>query len=380
VRITARLISVADGFQLWAKRFDRPEQDVLSINDEATAAIAFALTVEREAGAREAPTDPAALDLYIRARHAYRKFWPDHLRRAIDLFEQAALLAPNDAMILAGEAMALSRLAYFLGDTCIARAREVAQLAVTLAPNFPEARLALGAVLFQAGEPRLSIGELLRAVRRNPGLAEAQAALGRLLVETGRVEEGMRRLDAAIALDPGVPLGNSTLALAHVLLGRWDEAQAIVDRERETEGETSFWMTSARMALWGDRKEIAEACLSALAGQREHVIPRMMFEIVARSALSNEAATCLAIGSAPEGSIRRRLLFLQIEAAIMAILADKERAIGALQRAAEDGLTDLFWLERCPALDVVRGEPRFSPIHEVVSRRAREILDAYASS
>jgi TolB-like protein/Flp pilus assembly protein TadD len=380
LRITARLISVDDGFQLWAKRFDRPEQDLLSINDEAAKAISEALTVDREAGPREAPTDPAALDLYLRARHAYRKFWPDHLRRAIDLFENASLLAPNDPMILSGEAMALARLSYFVGDTGIARTREVARRAVALAPNFAEARLALAGVLFQSGEPKLAIGELRRAVTLNPGFAEAQAALGRLLVETGRIEEGMRRLEAAIALDPGVPLGCGTLALANALLNRWDLALSIVDKQRETEGEMSFWTTSARLVSWSRSQELAEAYLSELAGRPDYGTSRALIEVAARLELTPEAASLLAIGRSPEGSVRRRQLYLQLEAEVMSMLGDVDRVIGALQRVAAIGLTDFFWLERCPLFDFVRDDPRFGPIHDAVSGRAREILEAYASS
>jgi eukaryotic-like serine/threonine-protein kinase len=380
VRITARLISVADGFQLWAKRFDRPEQDLLSINDDAAKAIAEALTVDRDASPREAPSDPAALDLYIRARHAYRKFWPDHLRRAIDLFENASLLAPNDPMILAGEAMALARLSYFIGDMGIARTREVARRAVAVAPNFAEARLALSAVLFQVGEPRLAIAELCKAVTYNPGLAEAQAALGRVLVETGRIEEGMRRLSAAVALDPGVPLGCGTLAVANALLHRWDVAMATAEKQRETEGEMSFWTTSARLVVWGRNKALAEAYLRELTGQPDYGTSRALIEVVARGELSDEGADRLFIGRSPEGSVRRRLLFLQLAAEVMAIVADRERVIGTLQQAAAVGLTDLFWLERCPLLADARADGRFGPIHEAVSQRAREILEAYASA
>src|SRR5262249_41992510 len=68
VRVSARLTSVADGFQLWAGRFDRPEQGVLSINDEAASAIAEALTVDAEGRTCEAPKNPLAVDLYLRAR------------------------------------------------------------------------------------------------------------------------------------------------------------------------------------------------------------------------------------------------------------------------------------------------------------------------
>ena len=58
VRMTVRLVGVIDGFQLWAKRFDRSERDVLAINDEAARAIARALRghgAGREARAAERP-------------------------------------------------------------------------------------------------------------------------------------------------------------------------------------------------------------------------------------------------------------------------------------------------------------------------------------
>src|SRR5262249_10271588 len=55
-----------------AKRFDRPAADVLAVGDEAAAAIAEALAVDWHAPPR-APTDPAALDLFLRARHEATK-------------------------------------------------------------------------------------------------------------------------------------------------------------------------------------------------------------------------------------------------------------------------------------------------------------------
>src|SRR4029078_9616174 len=115
VRSRARLISVAEGFQLWAKRFDRPEQDVLSINDEAAQAIAEALTLDREAEARVLPTNPEAVDLYVRARHEYRNFWMDRQGRALELFEKAEAISPGDPMILSGKAMVMARRAFYFG-------------------------------------------------------------------------------------------------------------------------------------------------------------------------------------------------------------------------------------------------------------------------
>ena len=47
ILLTARLVSVADGFQLWAKRFERPANDLLVVSDETAHAIAEALSCAR---------------------------------------------------------------------------------------------------------------------------------------------------------------------------------------------------------------------------------------------------------------------------------------------------------------------------------------------
>jgi serine/threonine-protein kinase len=109
LRVNARLVSVADGFQLWAKRFDRPEAEFLAVGDEAANAIAEALTLVRDLPAREAPTDPLAIDLYLRARHAYHAGWAMNVDVAVRLFEEALARAPDDPQILAGYALALMR-------------------------------------------------------------------------------------------------------------------------------------------------------------------------------------------------------------------------------------------------------------------------------
>ncbi len=116
VRANVQLIGVADGFQLWAKRFDRPTADALLINDDAAHAIAAALTVDFTAKPRVAPSDPLAIELYFRAAHELGKYWSVDVARAVDLFEQAVARAPDDPTILSGCARARVRLAFFGGE------------------------------------------------------------------------------------------------------------------------------------------------------------------------------------------------------------------------------------------------------------------------
>ena len=76
LRVSVRLIAVEDGFQPWARRFDRPVGRIVTVADDAAGAIARALAAELTAEARPVAADPVAQDLELfeglRDRHDYR--------------------------------------------------------------------------------------------------------------------------------------------------------------------------------------------------------------------------------------------------------------------------------------------------------------------
>jgi serine/threonine-protein kinase len=379
VRISARLVSVVDGFQIWAKRFDRPEQDVLSINDEAARAIAEALTLDRrllDERAREAPSDPVAVDLYLRARHEYRKFWPEHVARSITLFEQALSVAPDDPLVLSGLALSLSRHAFFTGDG-VARAKEVAQQAVSAGPQLGEAHLAHGSALFQLGEMPAAARALRLAVTQSPGLAEAHGVLGRLLTEAGAYEDGIRRFETAISLDPDVALMLPELARAYALLGKWERVDDIAERLQK--GAPAYWTLRARMALWRRERDVAESYLAQLPDDETTMrLPRLFLEVV-RTGRVPAALLDVEKLELSAGGARRQAFMFQLRAEVCAFVEDQDEVVTSIRGAIDHGLIDRFWLERCPLLEGARRDPRYPALHAVVQARTDAIIDAYRS-
>jgi len=68
VRISAQLIECASSTTLWSDRFDRDLSDIFALQDEIAAAVAAALKTTFAPAAAVGAIDPAAYDLYLRAR------------------------------------------------------------------------------------------------------------------------------------------------------------------------------------------------------------------------------------------------------------------------------------------------------------------------
>ncbi|HLZ84447.1 MAG TPA: adenylate/guanylate cyclase domain-containing protein, partial [Caulobacteraceae bacterium] len=98
VRIAAHLIECASETTLWSDRFDRDLSDVFTLQDEIAAAVAAALKVALAPPAKAETIDPAAYDLFLRARQKASGFSdPAAVAAAIEMLEQATALAPRFA-------------------------------------------------------------------------------------------------------------------------------------------------------------------------------------------------------------------------------------------------------------------------------------------
>jgi serine/threonine-protein kinase len=372
VRISARLISVADGFQIWARRFDRPEAEILVSNDETARAIAAALAVEINAPAHPVPPDSEVTDLYLRGRAAYHHYFYNKEGDAICLFEEALVRAPGDARILAGYAMAHAR---FRGaETAVGTAaREAAERAVRLEPTLAESHLAVASVLFSTGDPVGPVRPLRRALRLCPTSATAHDLIGRILSETTLVDDARRHLEAAISIDPEIELSRIALCRLHELAGEPDRADALVTAGP---GRDVPLPALARLIFW--RRDAVRAAEVL----RQHPAPE------GRLRVSIPFLELLTGGKSPlpllarmqdpaQSNPRRRIFFSQVETEAACVLGDVEHAFASLARGAEDGLYDVPWMDRCPLLSLLRGEARFAALRARIAARAARVEEEY---
>ena len=224
LRITAQLISAADGFHLWAERYDRTFEDVFAVQEDIARSIAAALRVAL--GAEDAqrllqgrPAVAAAYDHYLKGRAHYIRFTTDDNRRALECFERALAIEPDYALAWAGIADACAQMGNKVWDmdpTWLARGLEAGERAARLDPSLAEPYKALALVHYTRGDPERAMQVAREAIRVNPKDSNALDTLGWSSLVLGNVAAAERLFRRRIAMDPYHAYDYG--ALGHVLL------------------------------------------------------------------------------------------------------------------------------------------------------------------
>jgi serine/threonine-protein kinase len=381
VRLTVRLTSVEDGFQLWAQRFDRPANDLLVMSDETAHAISNALTVHA-AEAHRQPLDALAVDLYLRARNEARQMGAGRVHRAIELFRAAHERAPNDVKILAGLARACARAWFFQGSApadAAETARALAKRAHEAAPEDPEALLALATVHLMDQDVRAAAHTARLALAASPWNPDALEFVGRLLSESGRPDLAIQRLEAALQLDPTLRVARLEYVRVHALLGNYAKALEMLDSAVGVPDYEGDSVARARIALWSP--DILASVLKLEVPDGDHArSPWRLVKLqqsVARGEPQDDMIKELAeLGDQSRAASRFATLLYQILTELLIHLGRLDEAMIYLEKAVQSGLIDLSWIDGKTPVQRLAALPRFRELREPVAERGRVIREA----
>jgi TolB-like protein len=101
IRVTAQLVSAADGMHLWSERYGRELTDVFAIQDEICQAIVDKLRVRLERSGplvKRHAENLEAYDLCLEARHHLYKMTPEGHDKCMQYCERATTLDPGYAL------------------------------------------------------------------------------------------------------------------------------------------------------------------------------------------------------------------------------------------------------------------------------------------
>jgi len=363
VRITAQLVSTADGFQLWAERFDRTMEDVFAVQEEIASAIAAALRVALSPGevadlARNKPQDVRAYDLYLRGRGEYGHYTREGLQKARELFEEAIRVDPNYALAWAGIADCHGQFIQWNFTENVEESRrlglEAVDKALAVDPQLAEAWKARGLILHNVNDRAGAQSALTHALEIHPRFVPALINYGVGLFQTGDVAGAERVNRRALEIDPQEPFATTWVAWLLFMTGRAEECVALMPGLRAMRDDPFYvsivhffrgWLHCRR----GDPAAALEAVREGLAdgATRAHLAPLEALALV-RLGRTDEAkrvlAECRAVPQVGAGSLTT--------GAVAAFeLGDPATAQLLLERPVLSGLVDV----------IVRLEPELHP-------------------
>jgi serine/threonine-protein kinase len=330
-------------------------------------------------------SNPLAQELYLRGRYLLRRGWFDVSREGVQMLREAHSLAPDDTRIAGTYALAVARV--LTGgaeyESATKGARELAERTLELDPQQSEARVALGFIHLNDAEGAAAAQQLKKALAIAPNSVEALDGIGRLYVEMGRVEQGNAMLWRALAIDPSMAQARQSIARAHALHHDYETADEVLGPIPDQPGELlPYFLMKCRFALWRRQTSFSEELERFVTNVPSTAAEKRSLEglryVVKSRTLPAEMRAELEASLPTDSRFapRRSAFHGQIRVELQMSVGDIAEAMTDLRHCDSNGLLDLMWLERCPALDEVRSLPEFITIHESTQARVERVARA----
>jgi len=372
IRVTSRLIRIADGVQLWSASFDRELTNVLGLQRELSIAIAEQVRqrLSPEVAAlidRRQTQNPEAYELYLKGRYAWSLFLPGSVPQALQYYRQAVLKDPTYALAWAGIAHALVTSPVTAGanpQAVVSQAQDALQRALEYGSDLAEVQLALGSFHFFLDWDFPAAEAAARdAVALDPNSAMAHMFLGITLAHQGKHVEAAAMLRRARELDPLFPLMFANSATVALTAG--DPPSAIEFAKQAIAINPEFWVGYLHLG----RAELAlghyDDALSAFAEVEKLSDGKSVI------AAASSACTLARLGRTDEARDRlaelvardsRQYVAPYHYARIYAALGEREQALEWLERSLAVHDTNLLGIGIETCLDTLRADRRFESI------------------
>ena len=364
VRITAQLVQGATDRHLWARSYERPMQDAITLQDEVAGAIVTeirgALTPQQTTKlARQHAVDPVVYEAYLRGRDSYQRWTPADARRAIVYYDAALARDPRFAPAYAGRAQALEYLT--ASRDSLAQARADVDRALALDPGSSEAHATLAQILFELDWKWTDAErEFRRALELNPSNVDAHHQYAHLLMALGRTAESREHSRIALTLDPLSPAMYHHMAWEDFMAGDFEAGAAQVGRTLAID---STYVTSlellAAIRLAQGRWDAVEDALVRMQRLGD-TVDTVGFRVTAalRAGRKDEALRLLRGLASPA---QYPFSYMGI-ATLYAMLGSRDEAFATFDRAFAVRDYDLLFANEDPGLKPLRSDPRYAAL------------------
>jgi serine/threonine-protein kinase len=368
LRVTAHLVDVNEGFDLWSDTFDRDVIELPAIQREIRDAVAGALRLPsvEDSTSRLGRTAASfeAYDAYLAGTYLLDQPGPAaareataHLNRAIRLdsgFAPAYLALAGSYLPRDGQELLPPRLV-------IPRAEAAARSALRLDSTMAEAHAIIGRIQF--GYHRYwgaAESQFRRAVALEPTLPQVHQAYSRLLVALGRHDESVRAAERAVQLSRGTPRLIRYLGWVYLHTRQYD--RALESLLRAIELDSTDWQTHIDLALLEETTGRHAEALSRLRvplslAPDEPEVQVALGRVYAKSGNIPESKAIL---TRLQDTAKEQYISPYLIGCLQSAVGLRNEAFASFDRAVAERSELVTYVRVDPRLDGLRSDRRFS--------------------
>ncbi len=367
--VSAELVDVAAGSQLWGERYHRKISDIFALEEEIARKISESLRLklsgqEKTRLAKRFTENTEAYQLYLRGRHHWTKRTPDHVRKGLEYVQKAIEKDPSYALAYSGLADCYSILGVYSvlpSKDALVRAKAAAVAAVAFDDELAEGHTSLGFIkAYLDWDWSGAEKEFQRALELNSGYWVTPYWYGLMLASIGRFEEAEQQIRHGMELEPLSPTLMHIAAMISFMSRRY--AKTV---EWSLEGLESnpdyfllrYWLGLAYLLQVKHAEAISELQTAVDLCRRE--VSWVVGALGHAYAVSGNQAEALRILEELLDRAKREAIDFISVAAIYAGLGDTENALTSLERACDNRGMSGILVKEDARLDPLRSEPRF---------------------
>jgi serine/threonine-protein kinase len=371
VRITARLIKVADGFQIWSDKYDRELKDVFAVQDEIARAIVSGLRLTLASGpptplVRAGTRSSEAHTLYLQGMYYWNRRTLATLRKSIEVFHEAIAKDSSYAAPWAGLALAYAVIVDY-GDFNVSAMSDSAlfagRRALALDSTSADAYTAIAEAHSNRWENAAALAAFRRAVTVDSNNARACQWYAEALAHVGQFDEAIRQIYRARELEPLTLIINANVGRVELEARRYAQAESALRHtiELDSTQQTAHSLLSFLLLYQGRTDEaVKEAEFGLrLTGTRPTMTVSALGYVYATAGRRADAEAILR--ELEDRAKRERVSYGGL-ALLSYALGKQERAIEALDSAVAQFDAMLKMRSREQAFDALRRHPRAAPL------------------
>jgi serine/threonine protein kinase/Tfp pilus assembly protein PilF len=366
LRITPRLINIADESILWSEKYDKEIQDVFSIQDDITQAIVYKLKVnllaeEKDKVYKRGTESVEAYNQYLLGQFHLAKRTSEDYIKSYDYFNKAIELDPNYALACVGlaDTYILHRLAGAPLAEVKPKAEEAIEKALEIDDNLAEAHTSLAWIKFEyhwdwEGAEK----EFKRAIELNPNYATAHQWYAEYLNNMGRLDEARQEIEKAHELSPLSLIINTIVGFIDFYARRYDKA--ILQYKKTISMDPNFQMAYrylSKVYLYkGMFKEALETHKKwmEIGNPGERILIRERMNIYLHMGREKEAFQLFEQIKSNLSSLQKANWHLEF--------GEIDQGVVFLEKACEERIPNMRFIKIDPIYDNVRNNPRYKEI------------------